>query len=98
MSLSFSNAVRKIRSPTTMGEDAPGGTATFHNRFSFRPNFTGGFWSSATPEPPGPRNCVQSAPNTSDVKMSATKQPRYRIKVDSRLLMRRGNLAKQKDL
>src|SRR5262245_14647767 len=46
-----------ILSPTTIGDDAPGGTGTFQTRLSFGPNFTGGFWSSATPDPAGPRDC-----------------------------------------
>src|ERR1700722_14562780 len=66
-----------------MGDDAPGGTATFHAKFSFGPNLTGGFFFSATPEPLGPRNCGQSAAKSSEANTNATRQPRYRIKVDS---------------
>src|SRR5262249_55230219 len=53
-----------------MGEDRPPGTDTFHFTFLSGPNSTGGFWSSATPEPPGPRNCGQggaSAPSPAAV-------------------------------
>src|SRR5262245_13456494 len=70
-SLSFSNAVRMILSPTTTGDDAPGGTGTFHARFSVGPNLTGGFWSSATPDPAGPRNCGQSAARIGSVRERA---------------------------
>src|SRR5262245_30619672 len=44
-------------SPATMGEDPPFGAVTFHFTFLSGPNSTGGFCPSATPDPPGPRNC-----------------------------------------
>src|SRR5947208_10798742 len=44
-----------------MGDDAPSGAATFHLTFLSGPNSTGGFWSSATPDPLGPRNCGQAS-------------------------------------
>src|SRR4051794_16377322 len=49
------------RSPTTIGDDSPGGAGTFHLTFLSGPNSTGGFWSSATPDPLGPRNCGQAS-------------------------------------
>src|SRR6476660_8345365 len=49
------------RSPATIGDDSPGGAGTFHLRFLSGPNSTGGFWSSATPDPLGPRNCGQAS-------------------------------------
>src|SRR5262245_65685914 len=55
-SLPPSNAVITTLSPATTGEDSPLGAGTFHFTFLSGPNSTGGFWSSATPEPPGPRN------------------------------------------
>jgi hypothetical protein len=39
-----------------MGEESPLGAGTFHFTFNSGPNLTGGCWSSATPEPFGPRN------------------------------------------
>src|SRR5712671_3934060 len=51
-----SNAVIMRLSPATIGDERPGGTDTFHLRFLSGPNSTGGFWSSATPDPFGPRN------------------------------------------
>src|SRR5262245_4969573 len=48
-------------SPATTGEDSPGGAGTFHFTFLSGPISTGGFWSSATPEPLGPRNCGHAA-------------------------------------
>src|SRR5687768_13804551 len=48
-------------SPTTIGEERPLGALTFHFTFLSGPSSTGGFWSSATPEPPGPRNCGQAS-------------------------------------
>src|SRR5204863_9240573 len=44
-------------SPATIGDDQPPGALTFHLTFLSGPNSTGGFCSSATPDPPGPRNC-----------------------------------------
>src|SRR5262245_36970712 len=55
-SLPPSNAVRTSLSPATVGEENPAGTGTFHLTFLSGPNATGGFWPSATPDPPGPRN------------------------------------------
>src|SRR5215203_3177781 len=78
-SLPSSNAVSTILSPTTMGDDAPGGTATFHARFSFGPNFTGGFWSSATPLPAGPRNCGQSPALRGTVRARASERHRTNL-------------------
>src|SRR5262245_12341667 len=60
-----------ILSPTTTGDDAPGGTGTFHARFSVGLNLTGGFWSSTTPDPAGPRNCGQSAARIGSVRARA---------------------------
>src|SRR6516165_2544499 len=50
-------------SPATTGEDRPPGAGTFHLRFLVGPNSTGGFWPSATPDPPGPRNCGHAGPS-----------------------------------
>src|SRR5262245_42034783 len=69
-SLPLSNAVRTRLSPATIGDENPPGTRTFHFTFLSGPNSTGGFWSSATADPPGPRNCGQasglSAPSPTD--------------------------------
>src|SRR5580704_7582379 len=59
-SLSPSNAVRKIRSPTRIGEECPGGSATRHRIFLSTPNSTGSPVASFTPDPFGPRNRSQS--------------------------------------
>src|SRR5262245_3359680 len=56
-SLPPSNAVMTTLSPATTGEESPLGAGTFHLTFLSGPNSTGGFWSSATPDPFGPRNC-----------------------------------------
>jgi hypothetical protein len=48
-------------SPTTIGDESPLGTGFFHFTFLSGPTSTGGFWSSATPDPPGPRNCGHGA-------------------------------------
>src|ERR1700676_2031092 len=50
-------------SPAVIGEDRPRGAGTFHLRFLVGPNSTGGFWPSATPDPPGPRNCGHAGPS-----------------------------------
>src|SRR6516164_2081374 len=50
-------------SPAVIGEDRPAGAGTFHLRFLSGPNSTGGFWPSATPDPPGPRNCGHAGPS-----------------------------------
>src|SRR6516164_826971 len=50
-------------SPAVIGEDRPAGAGTFHLRFLSGPNSTGGFWPSATPDPPGPRNCGHAEPS-----------------------------------
>src|SRR4051812_38006298 len=50
-----------------MGDENPEGTFTFHFTFLSGPTSIGGFWPSATPDPPGPRNCghgAGSAPRT----------------------------------
>src|SRR4051794_3423266 len=60
-SLPPSNAVRTRLSPATIGDENPPGTRTFHLTFLFGPNSTGGFWSSATADPPGPRNWGQAS-------------------------------------
>src|SRR4029434_1591607 len=52
-----SKAVTTSLSPATTGDESPLGTATFHFTFFAGPISTGGFWPSATPDPPGPRNC-----------------------------------------
>jgi len=44
-------------SPTTIGDESPPGTDIFHFTFLSGPTSTGGFWSSAIPDPLGPRNC-----------------------------------------
>src|SRR5438552_16426833 len=51
-----SNAVMTSLSPATIGEEDPAGAGTFHFTFLSGPNSTGGFWPSAAPDPPGPRN------------------------------------------
>src|SRR6476620_5743851 len=57
ISLPSSNAVNTSKSPTTIGDEGPPGTDLFHFTFLSGPTSTGGFWSSAIPDPPGPRNC-----------------------------------------
>src|SRR5262245_15002132 len=42
-------------SPATTGEEKPAGAGAFHLAFLPAPNSTGGFWLSATPDPPAPR-------------------------------------------
>src|SRR5687768_14914252 len=44
-------------SPATIGDETPLGAATFHFTFLSGPSSVGGCCSSATLEPPGPRNC-----------------------------------------
>src|SRR5262245_3334256 len=48
-------------SPATIGDESPLGAGTFHFTFFSGPNSTGGFCPSATPDPPGPRNCGQAS-------------------------------------
>src|SRR5262245_36326872 len=48
-------------SPAMIGDDKPLGILTFHFTFLLGPNRTGGFCPSATPDPPGPRNCGQAS-------------------------------------
>src|SRR5688572_33247244 len=55
-------AVRKIRSPVTIGEEMPSGIATFQRRLLDGPKPMGGVAVSETARPPGPRNCGQSSP------------------------------------
>src|ERR1700722_8431553 len=55
-----SNAVRKIRSPTRIGDECPGGSATRQRIFLSSPNSTGSPCASFTPDPFGPRNRSQS--------------------------------------
>src|ERR1700722_16449669 len=55
-----SKAVRKIRSPTKIGDECPGGSATRQRIFLSRPNSTGSPCASFTPDPLGPRNRSQS--------------------------------------
>src|SRR5688500_14044202 len=50
-----------MRSPATIGDERPGGAGTFQRTFLSGPNSTGGFWSSATPDPLGPRNWGQAS-------------------------------------
>jgi hypothetical protein len=69
-SLSFSKAVTTSLSPATIGDDSPDGAGTFHFTFFSGPTSTGGFCPSATPDPPGPRNCghpgASPAPSVTD--------------------------------
>src|SRR5256885_1762798 len=59
---SFPTSRTRTTSPSaTIGDDSPGGAGTFHLTFWSGPNSTGGFWSSATPDPLGPRNCGQAS-------------------------------------
>src|SRR6266404_80799 len=44
-----------------IGDEIPAGTGTFHWTFRSGPISTGGFCPSATPDPPGPRNCGQAS-------------------------------------
>src|SRR6516165_8666107 len=60
-------------SPAVIGEDRPPGAGTFHLRFLVGPNSTGGFWLSATPDPPGPRNCGHADP--SPARPAVTQRP-----------------------
>src|SRR3954470_23057691 len=61
-SLSPSCAVRNNLFPAITGDDAPGGTSTFHFTFVSGPSLVGGFWAAAaTPVPAGPRNCGHGA-------------------------------------
>src|SRR5580692_11446989 len=68
----MSNAVRTRLSPTTIGEENPLGTGTFHFTFLSGPNSTGGFCPSATPDPPGPRNCGQASGLSAPIPTAAT--------------------------
>src|SRR5688572_31156128 len=55
-----SKAVITSLSPARMGDERPGGAGTFHLTFVSGPMLIGGLACSATPEPPGPRNCGHS--------------------------------------
>src|SRR4029450_7384299 len=58
--LALTAVVRNTRSPQTIGDDQPRpGTSATHATFSVVENVTGSVESSATPAPPGPRNCGQ---------------------------------------
>jgi hypothetical protein len=58
-------------SPATIGEENPLGAGTFHFTFFSGPNATGGFWPSATPDPPGPRNWGQASGGSAAGAMAA---------------------------
>src|SRR5262249_45268229 len=65
----------KTRSPSVMGHDAPGpGSSAFQTMFSVDDHLTGSPFSSLTPNPPGPRNCVQS-PAKPAAESTAMKEP-----------------------
>jgi hypothetical protein len=53
--------VRKMRLPTTTGEEWPGGISALQTRLFDSPNAAGGAASADTPCPLGPRNCGQFA-------------------------------------
>src|SRR5689334_12372006 len=56
-----SNAVTKIWPVVKTGEECPGGRAVLQTIFFCRPKCSGRPLEGETPEPFGPRNCVQSA-------------------------------------
>src|SRR5262245_12777119 len=60
-SLPSSIAVITTLSPAMIGDERPLGTGTFHFTFFSGPNSTGGFASSAMPDPFGPRNRGQAS-------------------------------------
>src|SRR6187399_1043773 len=60
-SLPSLNAVRKIESSHTHGEEGPDGTLTCQSSFEPGPKCTGGLALSEMPPPFGPRNCGQLA-------------------------------------
>src|SRR5580698_2875449 len=63
-SFSPSNAVKKIRSPTRIGDECPGGSAVRQRIFFSTPNSAGSPCASLTPDPFGPRKRSQSAAPT----------------------------------
>jgi len=56
-----SNAVTKMRSLVKTGEECPPGNAVLQRMFFCGPKCSGRPLEGETPEPFGPRNCVQSA-------------------------------------
>src|SRR5262245_19915237 len=80
-SLPPSKAVRTSLSPATTGEESPLGAETFPVTFLSCPNATVGFWPSATPDPPGPRNWGQ-ARCWSALSPAAANTPRARNAID----------------
>src|SRR5437773_1602465 len=66
-------AVRYTRSPTTTGEECPGGNAVFQMTLALGPISPGNGASFAgNPEQLGPRNCAQSEPAATDAQLSTT--------------------------
>jgi hypothetical protein len=57
-----STPVRNTRPSATIGEECPGGSATFHRTLRSVPSSAGRFADSRTPDPPGPRNRDHSSP------------------------------------
>src|SRR6185295_15574724 len=51
----------KMRLGASTGEECPGGSVVFHTTFFEGPNSVGSPEVAETPEPFGPRNCVQSS-------------------------------------
>src|SRR5436190_24066651 len=70
MSVSPSFAVTNTRLPLTMGEDRPKGTTAFQTTFLEGPNSTGRPLEESIPDPLGPRNRGQSAPERAAIKRS----------------------------
>src|SRR5262245_31424074 len=60
-SLPSSTAVITILSRATIGEENPEGVDAFQSKFFSGPKLTGGFCSSAIPDPFGPRNRAQAS-------------------------------------
>src|SRR5262249_39662154 len=72
-----------------MGHDAPGpGSSAFQTMFSVDDHLTGSPFSSLTPRPPGPRNCVQS-PAKPAVENMVTKKPAAATEIVQALYRRR---------
>src|SRR5262245_59307339 len=64
-----------------MGHEVPGpGSLTRQTRFSFSDQVTGNPVSSLVPDPPGPRNWLQSAPSMADaVRATPIRKKRRRM-------------------
>src|SRR5689334_3083304 len=62
-----------MRSPTTAGEEWPGGTATFQTTLVSGPISAGSLAASARPVQLGPRNCGQSAARAGRVRREASR-------------------------